>query len=449
MRKFFSIVGVLLALVAGAHGYLWWSAQQRVNAFLGELRPVALADYAYSIAWPWGVLELHQVTVVPADDPQAPFRLDRAALASRDFAYALQWALGTPPAALPDDLTLTLEGLTIPLATLERQGWSSLDPYLPVTGPMACGQIDRIGAEELAAMGYGALRAAVEVNYRSRPGEVTLSLVQDSADMMRLEFFATASREVGNWQLEGAQMTFVDQGYIPRKQRLCTLAIDQSLENFLVRHAQSSAGNLTALGVRPSRSAVDAYRLFLTEGGRLELDLDPLAPVTLDQVLSPDPGTSLAQLAGLRARVNGLVIDGFDLAFDRPVALLGSTPAVAATADPQEALDTTGSTDPVPTTEPPGETVASPARSSPPLGGTVDDPRPVLVPRGERRLPPELPPPPPFQPVAVEQLADHVGAEVRIHVLGRRTPYRGFVESVVDDQLQLRARVHGGEAVFF
>lgn len=282
MKKLLTIL-VVLALVAWAafKGAVWYLADSRLamaREGLSEQGVLVRGQIGSSIA---GELSLREAYFQPFQLTQG---VDVALLQYRTpSALALLQSLMTP-SDLPSEWVLEGEALRLTLDPAMIKNWVSPDPdappalFAPVCGP---DHRQRLGAGDLVRMGV----TEVTGDALARQHEEGLHLELNTSSVGSLELDWPGARldptRLGDLPESTDQPVRVilrDGGFMRKVAAFCARESGMAIEAWASAVAADFQAALAARGLEPSPQLRALYQRYLTEGGRLEMNLQPGAP---------------------------------------------------------------------------------------------------------------------------------------------------------------------------
>lgn len=401
MRKCLVLLVLLAGLaVGGVKGYLWYQVKSSADDFASAVAPFAEFSYEGIHTALTGAAGIDRLVIQPLGIDDA-IRIQSVTLEAPDLRVLLTAGRSLKAGEMPRELAVSVRGLQIgtigaiaelATAAAAQQVQASVKPL------EGCGD-RRIGLGELAQMGYAILRSDSRISYqRLNDRQLRVRIDWDAHDMAagEVEFSLVAAGLGGKLKdlagvqprLEALRIRYTDQGYNQRLGEFCAERLKISPKAFAERQSAAARARLRDLGVAAlDDDSAAALRQLFDPGSEAELVLAPPQPLDPAELRFYRP----AQLIGLLQP--RLTINGAPLALRSDPAAVGAPVAPAAT---QAA-----------------KTEASPAAPSD------------------------------YRPVAVDELAGHVGWPVRMTLVsGRRL--EGTLEAAGDGSVTLRRRFSGG-----
>ncbi|WP_207061394.1 hypothetical protein [Motiliproteus sp. SC1-56] len=426
MRKLllpFLVPALGFATVKAAY---WYQVKTTVDGWIEQAAPFAAVDYEHIIADFDGIAGIEGVRIFPKG--QATPVAVGAIRAKADSWTSFLEAGGQE--SLPERLSFELKGVALDTATQELfQGYLQ---YPPAGATLGCTQA-ATGAALMKALGYPKLEADVEFGYAFDPVSefVTLELITTLPEVARISVQTEIDLGVGaldrkalatvsELRFGGLSLAYQDQSFNERRNRYCARLNDESVDDFVARHAAAVVTGYRAQGFSFSDTVVPAYQKFAAGEGSFEVVFHAASPVALQTLLLYSPG-QLLQVLDIGLTVNGEPVSPLGLGWVAPVA---------------EALDDNdnASTDPPATLEKQasGESAAVSSALLGAQAGATKKPEAVVRPR--------------FKPVPTRALDQHHGGRVKVTTHnGRRM--EGVLVSTSRWGLRLLQNVGNGEAL--
>lgn len=213
---------------------------------------------------------------------------------------------------------ISVDGIQAPLEGRDIEQWLAEEyaPELSVPlGLYACGNVQRIGHEQLRSMGIQELKSRLNIGIaeNAAQGPLSLSIDADLYEIGRIELDLglgniSDAEGVAEWPLHHLRFKYVDNGYLRRLANLC----ESSTSFDRMSYAQSAAlvwqKTMQQNGISVNDSILNAYFTYLSLGGAATLRLAPEQPFTLAQMLS-DYDKNLFSAYGVTLSLNKVDID--------------------------------------------------------------------------------------------------------------------------------------------
>lgn len=298
MKKLLIIL-VVLALIAwiGFKGAVWYLADSRLGQAreaLSEQGVLLRGQIGSSIAGELSLRETHF----------QPFQLTQG-VSIRLLQYQTPSALALlqgllSPSELPEQWTLTGDGLRLLLDPAMIKTWVSPDPeappalFAPVCGP---DHRQRMGAGDLIRMGVTDLSG--DFLLRQQPGGLGFEINTSAVGSLELEWPGARLDPTRPDSLPGTteqpvQVILRDGGLMRKISAYCARESGMTIDAWADAVASDFSAALAARGLEPSDQLRALYQRYVTEGGRLELSLRPSAPA-LGIPVRRDAGQDVAE----------------------------------------------------------------------------------------------------------------------------------------------------------
>ncbi len=282
MKKLLTVL-LLLALVAwlAFKAAVWYLADSRLaqaREGLSEYGVLLRGEIGSSVA---GELSLR-------DTHFQPFRLTQGIEAAllqyrTPSAVALLESLATP-SQLPADWTLEGDGLGLTLDPAMIKNWVAADPdappalFAPVCGPdfrqgLGSGDLIRMGITEVTG----------DLLLRQQPAALRFELNTSAVGSLELEWPGarldpTRPGELMQTTDQPLHLILRDGGLMRKVAAYCARETGMAIETWAQRVTSDFTTALAARGLEPSQQLRALYQRWLTEGGKLEVRLQPGAP---------------------------------------------------------------------------------------------------------------------------------------------------------------------------
>lgn len=403
------LLGVIALIAFKVMMYL--RVQSAMDEFAKDMAHVAELTYQDIETNFTGGASVIGVSIRPLD-VQEVVTIDRVQFASDN---PLQFLLhNISKENMPEQLTLNLQGLRVPLNEDLLQSLRQPDPMSPLgieqpqSGDICDGGMNT-DPVMLQALGFEQLLIDMHMHYRydraaeSLFSEMSLDLMQvQSMDMsMTLENIKPSDLTSGQIQdlpaLVSADWSIVTSrsfgdGFL----RYCAKQNGQTTDQYLASQLRNIEQNLAASGVTLGYGLQQAIADFYQEWGEVRIRVypsQPLTPLALMQINSDN----FVQRLGLRLWINDHAVDDLTFEFDMERLM---------------------------------EQAELEIEPEPPVYQPQKGPQRIRITRQ-------------FEPVAVSQLPKYLGAEVKIKPM--RQPLRqGQLIEINDGEAYIRQRAHGG-----
>ena len=293
MKRLLTLL-IVLALVGylGFKGGIWWLADQRFSELNQALSGVGVVD-------PGRIGSGIQGSLVLQDAQYQDFRLARPLSAGRlVFEAGSPMVLATTlmnPAAMPPSWTLQGEQLAMVFSDSFFSHWvvaaqesRAFDLFALVCGPdhrqkLNIADLLSLGIPELT--GEALLRQDAEGLYAelttAEAGSVEVTWPGARFDLL-------APGELGASTSQPLKLNLRDGGLMRRLSAYCSREAGLETDEWVGVVVDYFRSKLSARQLEPSRQLIALYRKWLTEGGELEIELNPSRPLWGVPVAQPD-----------------------------------------------------------------------------------------------------------------------------------------------------------------
>lgn len=333
MRKLLNVSLVVLVaallIAGGVGGHLWYGTKQQADQIVMMAKPFAEISYGGIELSPGGSTGAKQIRIMPhfVNDviTIGAIRLNAPnILALLDVRRQL--SQGKVPSALSlsfQDLELSLHGGILGPPPSQVQHVSPFDSL----DALGCGPITRFSGTEWQEMGLERFIGNLEVGYRLDTARNLLELRIDSHTRnwatLNLDLglaMATSPRTV--MDLAGftprlATLNFVlrDDGFNALRNNYCAVKAGKTIPDYIADHVRLVAERLRANGINLGPGLLEAYRRYLTDGGRLTIIANPPAPIDPSE-LRFYASKDVVKLLGLTLQVNETAVTDLSLDWD-------------------------------------------------------------------------------------------------------------------------------------
>jgi hypothetical protein len=420
---FLIIVAVVLALYAGAKGYLYYKAQDIFKNIHTQTMPFGNLSYGgISTALP-GTLIYEDVNfTVPAGSEAITIKSLTLETPKLSYFFKTLSSKGDQ-ARLPDQFKASVEGMEI---DLNGPMMKSVDQFfakaLPenYAGELICDKTF-LGPAQYRTLGYKRLQLDFSAEYYFYESDFSLitALKFDIADVANGAISMHIKNTLRPEQMKSRsgvtpptfskiEFNFEDAGYTERINQHCASLRGISVDDYILAVAnQSDDYYLEHWGFVPGNGLRWAYRAFLTNPGKTRIVVKPPEPLDIRGVMHYAP-RDLPEILGLSVEVNGQSVN--DL-------------TILAIAKPGEGA---------PTVEEP--------KSQPEQDGwrvAADKAYKAESNHHEASIDPD------YRQVELGSLKNHVGKKIRI-ILDKGGIREGWLAAVTDPFLKIEQRLHNG-----
>lgn len=375
-------IGAVLALLALGSLKLaqTTAARSQVERLVGTVSPSLRLSYSGVTGALDGrvILDRPRIEVLSGPALGAVVKASSATIEPAGTFWLLRRALAGDSAA-PASLNVRLEGTTLSQATLDRysaDGWFGAVSLVPFDS-MGCGTHASFSERDYARMGLTIRPREDEIRYSYDAASHTMradivstaapfSTITTHLELSQFEpmaWFGDA-RAMKAQRIEQFAMTYLDGGYLAKRNRFCAQLTSTNAANYAGRHLAAVSAFLEARGVIAGDEVTGLYRKLVTEGGSAELSSLPEATLVPADFAAYAPDDLLRQL-NVTLRRNTAQPILMRLGFVAPVETVPSLveiptyeTSVADTAEPASAES-------VESTEPAPDVQATPPSSAP------------------------------------------------------------------------------------
>jgi hypothetical protein len=307
-------IGVVLALLAlGALKLAQYAAARGQAERLAEaLAPSLKLSYAdVSGALDGRVtLERPRLEVTAGVAQGAVLKADRATIEPLGTFWLLRRAFSGATGA-PSSLDIHLEGTKLSQPALDRygaEGWFGTTSLVPFDA-IGCGAEKPFSERDYARMGLTVRPREDDIRYSYDAGARTMraDVVSTAAPFSTITTHLELSQfEPSAWfgdaralkaqRIEQFALTYLDGGYLVKRNRFCAQLTGTNAANYAARHLASVKAFLETHGVIAGEEVETLYRKLVTEGGSAELSSLPEAAFVPADFASYEPEDLLRQL---------------------------------------------------------------------------------------------------------------------------------------------------------
>ena len=274
---------IFIALVLSSKAFVALFGYQAIES----ARDAYGQDISISYGW---ISSNFDGSLILQDVVLTPYHLKRQFRVSElRFQYSSYFSL---MAGLLDLKSLSLEGLdevhfssvTLPLEGRDLEQWLASEygkELLAPLGVYGCGEIVRVGHQELKEMGVLEQKADVSIYFDRGVGssgrrvEVLAELYELGRLELGLSLGEASSRDVTWLQsvLRNLSVSYVDNGYLRRVANMCESKTGLPRKEFAKVSALEWKKHLRSNGITVSDELVNAYYTYMSLGGKVEVSL--------------------------------------------------------------------------------------------------------------------------------------------------------------------------------
>lgn len=336
MKKiFWGIVFVSVALVASFKGYLWFQVYKQLSEIKEQVAPFATLKYGWIYSTFDGEVGVRDIKITPFL-LKGTISIDELSLKVKDAAELFKLQDKLAQRIPPDELLIKTTNMSFPLdgqfdELMNSLGGGSAPPesrdvFNPF-GVYSCGDTVAVEGAELRAMGYDRFTVSSEIGYRFEPMSKTLTFdaVLDSESIGRSEFKVDIGvSESDIYDLIGSRelpvinraiWNFNDGGYYRRLSFYCGKKTETERNRYVEHASQEWDADLKDHGITLNNSLVEAYRLYILDGGQLNVELRPDRDIDYTS-LSLFSANDIVNMLNLRITLNGTLLKDLSLNVD-------------------------------------------------------------------------------------------------------------------------------------
>lgn len=325
-----TVLAVLVLIVGGIGGYLWYSTKQQVDQIVLMAKPFAEISYGGIEVSPSGSVGVNKLRISPnfANDSVA---IGAIRLNAPNILALLDIRRQLGKGQLPESLSLSLDQFEVPLdggifgahseAAAQRTPFDDLDA-------LGCGSVDSLGGAEWQEMGYHNFVTDVKIGYRLNPARDALEFQLDS----NTRDWATLNMDIG-FAMSGPASSVIelatsltpklaklnvaihDDGFNQRRNQYCAAKAGKTVDAYIADHVRLVVERLHANGIYLGPGLVEAYRRYLTEGGQLAIAAAPPAPIDPAELRFYKP-EDVVKLMGLTLKINEKAVADLSASWD-------------------------------------------------------------------------------------------------------------------------------------
>jgi len=434
MNKPLKILSASILLVAavygGVKGYIYFNVKSELDDAIAMAGPFVQIEYGGISSGLDGRISIEDIDIFP---PGVEDRLhvDSLSVQWPHMGYLFSGLQGTPGQAIPERMTLALDGMRLPtqggLADSLRAQQKLRLAAVSAGGkaPDACSLYGTFGGEDYVAIGYDELILDASFGYELDEASQELGVHLDFR-MRDMQTLAMDLKLTGASHPAAMMMGVIprlkaytasfrsDPEFTARAVSYCADRRDQSKAEFIRAVASEKGG-----GFVPGAGMRRAIQRYLQNPAEVRISMHPAQPLDVTTLVHYRPEDMVA-LLGLRVQVGGEDLE--DLSFDV------SVPQGLGRAGPGFGLL-------------PG----SAARQAPESGRQSA----YALARASRQKPAASRPQARYLATRAKDLKRYVGRDVRLFTHTRQTPRAGVLVSIKDGQAHVEQRVHSGTMTTF
>lgn len=256
------------------------------------------------------ILESPRLEVLAGPAKGAVLRATRATIDPPGTFWLLQ-RIVMADASVPRGLDVRLEGATFAQDAVDRsaqEGWFGTTSLVPFE-TLGCEPVTAFSARDYARMGMATFPREDQLRYRYDPDAHTLraDLTATAAPFSTITaHLDLSSFEPGAWlgdaraakaeRIEQFALTWLDGGYLAKRNRFCAQLTGTDAATFADRHLAAVKSFLSTRGIVPGDDVANLYRKLVAEGGSAEISSLPEAQFAPSDYAEYEPEDLLRQL---------------------------------------------------------------------------------------------------------------------------------------------------------
>ncbi|MCU7938198.1 MAG: hypothetical protein KZQ64_13085 [gamma proteobacterium symbiont of Bathyaustriella thionipta] len=347
MKKIVIALFILsITLFAVIKGSLWYFTNNFVDNQIVQAKPFAQISYKEIKSSFTGSVTINGVKVyIPLIDEN--INIESIKLIAPDLQTLLTLDNQLQNNELPDSLTLLISGISLNLHgnLMKMLNNPEVEPTpVEALSTLACGDIYRIGSNELSKMGYDTLSNDIIFKYHFNPRNNTLNydIRNNIHDMARINLsgalhgvsnlnsLTTKKARFGKMSLE-----IIDESYIEQKNKFCANQGNRNVNDYINEHNRQVKEYLLSYGVRPEEGLLNAYQTLLETHGSLIIEANLIQLTGTEEIISFEPN-DIIQFVQLQLYVNGERINEISIDIDKDKLIETATSDDIAVETPNE-----------------------------------------------------------------------------------------------------------------
>lgn len=293
-----AIIVLPLLAYGGMKGAVWYKTKQELDHAIEQT--ALFADITYGDIT--SSLLDNQVSInnvnVAMKQSGEHFSIETLSLSTQDlFKIMLEGAenmVDESGTLLLHQLSIDVRGFTLDLSSDLAEDMLVSDRALMNLDALACGEIKKINAEALQAMGYSSLIQDFRVSLQFVPTEQVVKVHVNSGtrDMYALSVKAKVFLGVDELTLAGAptlspklsqfSMTFYEQSYLERQKAFCATQLGVSDEEYVPIFIDTLERSLAASGIVVGPKVHEAMMTFYRSPSSLTVEVNPTGPIEVE-----------------------------------------------------------------------------------------------------------------------------------------------------------------------
>lgn len=411
---------ILVLLVGGVWGYLWYSTKQQLDEIIQLAKPFADINYRSIDVSLAGSITVNRIRAIiePLNDAVS---IGSIRLSTPNLLALLDISSQLRSGRLPRALRLSMENFEVSLdggimgasemAKTNRSAFSDLDA-------LGCGSLQTFSGTEWREMGYSNMVSNATWGYQLSPSHDVLELQIDSdtrdwaALNLRIGFAISppTSSIIGlasslSSKITQLEVLIRDLGFNERRNNYCVAKTGKPVDAYLADHVRLVAQRLQANGLQLGGGLIEAYRQYLASGSQLAIGASPPIPIDLRelQFYKPDDVKKLLELV---VKVNEQPVNDLSLQWD--AARIAK--ALEVKPEPQSTAEDASAEAPRP----------------------APKPEPIIIQKS-------------YRPIPINDLNRYIGAAAKIK-MANNASYNGILDTVSSEIVTITIRKGGGKA---
>jgi len=318
MKKILAALVILpLAVFGGVKAYAWYQVKQSVDQIVVAARPFATITYGgigTSLSGRVSVKDVNIVSPMIAAD----LAIEEVAISAPDLPTLLSMERKFKLNEVPERIGVEVKHLRIPievLASLEASK-SDAEKAMDAAYAVGCGDIERIGLDEMVEMGYTSfdvsLRSSVERTGVGNAVKTVTELDWHDGGMITLVARVPDARAMGRLmaaEIPPSISIHIDSARFHEKLiAFCAGKAGMDTEPYVDHHVALIKERLQGSGVELSDSLYSAYQRYLGDGEPIAISFNPADMASVANLANYSP-EDIPAVLGLELRVNDEVID--------------------------------------------------------------------------------------------------------------------------------------------
>ena len=322
-----ALFALSITFFAVLQGSVWYFTQQFVDNLVIQAKPLAQISYKEIKTSLAGSATVTGVKVyLPGVDDS--IYIESVQFMASDLLTLLSLDSHLQKKELPESLNLSIKGASLDLNGNLMKIFDNPDvepTQLEIFSTLACGDIYRIGSQELDQMGYDNITSDIFLSYQFNARKKTLhyNLKNNIRDITHFNFSGdlrgvTDLNSLTNKTAQPGSITLeiIDDSYIERKNRFCANQGKRKVKDYINEHTLQVEEYLLSYGVEPEDGLLNAYKTVLETSGSITLEADLSKLTGTEEIISFEPN-DIIQFVHLKLFVNGERINEISINIDK------------------------------------------------------------------------------------------------------------------------------------